>query len=201
MPDLNLNWKNVGVDLLWSLLGISMNLTMPIFNRIDVYYKIHDVNSRFDKKIPLKVPFIIPYFAYFPYLVLGWAYIALFEYDIAVKFILSIGIIGLVAGFITLLFPTFAPRAYVYGGGPQSRLLRWHYGLNRPLSAFPSLHVGHSAIISLYLIVAVPSLTVLWVFIAAAIAISTLFTKEHYILDVIGGLALSVGVFYLMNAL
>jgi hypothetical protein len=85
MPDLNLNWGKIGIDLLWSVLGISMNLTMPIFNRIDVHYKIHKVGIRFDDKIPIKVPFIIPYFAYFPYLVLGWAYIAVFEYDIAVR--------------------------------------------------------------------------------------------------------------------
>lgn len=131
----------------------------------------------------------------------GWAYIALFEHDIAPAFIISMGITGLVAGLTTIIFPTHAPRAYVYGGGLYSRMLRWHYGLNRPLSAFPSLHVGHSVVLSLFYIVAVPELTLFWIFLAFMISISTLFTKEHYILDVIGGVGLSVAVYYAVTML
>jgi hypothetical protein len=190
-------------NFLLSLLAISMNTVMPIINKIDIFYKIRHLETRVDRKIPVKVYFIVPYLAYFPYLVGGWAYLGLSRFDYFEQFVFSMGFLGLAAGFINLIFPTYAPRAYIYGSNIFSRLIRWHYGLNRPLTAFPSLHVAHSVCLSIFFVIALPQLSLFWIFLPVAIALSTLFTKEHYLPDVVGGVILGLGIpfiiGYLMN--
>lgn len=181
------------------LLGLSMNSVMPIVNRIDFLGRIHLLETRVDKKIPVKVVFVIPYLIYFPYLLFGWIYMFMFQAGLFPQFAIGMGLLGLFTGLINILFPTHAPRAYIYGGNIFSKLIRWHYGLNRPLTAFPSLHVGHSICLSFFFLIVLPQLSLLWIGLAALIAASTLFTKEHYVIDVVGGSILGLLVSVIVN--
>jgi membrane-associated phospholipid phosphatase len=91
-------------------------------------------------------------------------------------------------------YPTIAPRSSdaVPGSGFAAWSLRQLYEMDPPYNCFPSLHVAHSfasAITCLHV-----HRRVGFAAIAAAcfVAVSTLFTKQHYVLDVIGGIALAV---------
>ena len=100
------------------------------------------------------------------------------------------------AGF--LLYPTAAPRpAEVVGAGFAAWSLRFAYSLDPPYNCFPSLHVAYSFVSALtcYRVHrGVGAAAALW---AALIGISTLYTKQHYVADVIVG-ALSAFVAYVM---
>lgn len=94
------------------------------------------------------------------------------------------------AGF--LVYPTVAPRpAEVPGGGFAAWCLRLNYSLDSRYNCFPSLHVAHSfvsALASYRVNKGVGIAAVAW---ASLIGVSTLYTKQHYAVDVIGGTLLA----------
>ena len=100
------------------------------------------------------------------------------------------------AGF--LLYPTAAPRpAEVLGSGFAAWSLRLTYSLDPPYNCFPSLHVAYSFVSALtnYRVHrGVGAAAAVW---AALIGVSTLYTKQHYVADVIVG-ALAAWVAYLL---
>jgi len=92
------------------------------------------------------------------------------------------------AGF--LLYPTTGPRPdHVIGDGFDAWSLRLAYSLDAPYNCFPSLHVAYSFVSALtcYRVHrGVGAAAALW---AALIGVSTLYTKQHYVVDVIAGAA------------
>lgn len=97
-----------------------------------------------------------------------------------------------------LLYPTLAPRpAKVLGGGFSAWSLRLLYSLDPPHGCFPSLHVAYSFVSALTcsrVHRGVGAAAGLW---AALIGVSTLYTKQHYVADVIAG-ALAAYVAYVL---
>lgn len=100
----------------------------------------------------------------------------------------------LVAGLIHWALPTRFPRELfpLDAGDPSTLLLRWVRLVDTPASCFPSLHVGLA--FSCSFAIRQPRPRLWWAFFAwsVAIALSTLTTKQHYLVDVAGGLLLSV---------
>jgi membrane-associated phospholipid phosphatase len=103
----------------------------------------------------------------------------------ALKAFLMVMIAGY-AGF--LLYPTSAPRpGDVSGDGFAAWTLRIAYAIDPPYNCFPSLHVAYSFVSALacYRVHrGVGAVAALW---AALIGVSTLYTKQHYVVDVIVG--------------
>ncbi len=97
-----------------------------------------------------------------------------------------------------LLYPTAAPRPEeVAGEGFAAWSLRLAYSLDPPYNCFPSLHVAYSFVSALacYRVHRrVGTVAAGW---AALIAVSTLYTKQHYVADVIAG-TLSAYVAYVL---
>jgi membrane-associated phospholipid phosphatase len=87
-----------------------------------------------------------------------------------------------------LLYPTAASRAgNVAGDGFGAWVLRFAYDLDPPYNCFPSLHVAYAFVSALScsrVHRGVGAVAAVW---AALIGISTLYTKQHYVVDVIGG--------------
>ena len=84
------------------------------------------------------------------------------------------------------------PRPASLGDGFFAWTLALNYRLDPPLNCFPSLHVAWGFVAALcchrvHRGVGVAALG--W---ASLIAISTLYTKQHYVLDVVAGIALAV---------
>ena len=90
------------------------------------------------------------------------------------------------AGF--LLYPTSAPRpADVPGDGFAAWALRIAYSIDPPYNCFPSLHVAYSFVSALTCFRVhrrVGAVAIAW---AVLIALSTVYTKQHYVVDVIAG--------------
>jgi membrane-associated phospholipid phosphatase len=106
--------------------------------------------------------------------------------------VLTVAYIGFVA------YPTVAPRPItVLGDGFSAWSLRLQYALDQEYNCFPSLHVAHSFVSALtcYRVHrGVGFAAVLW---ASLIGVSTLYTKQHYVVDVIAG-ALAAYVAYVL---
>jgi membrane-associated phospholipid phosphatase len=91
-----------------------------------------------------------------------------------------------------LLYPTAAPRpAVVPGDGFSAWTLRIAYAIDPPYGCFPSLHVAYafvSAFTCSRVHRGVGIVAVAW---AALIGVSTLYTKQHYVVDVVAGAVLA----------
>jgi membrane-associated phospholipid phosphatase len=90
------------------------------------------------------------------------------------------------AGF--LLYPTVAPRPVsVSGDGFAAWTLRLAYSLDPPYNCFPSLHVAYSFVSALTCYRVHRTIGIGAIVWAALIGISTIYTKQHYVVDVIVG--------------
>jgi membrane-associated phospholipid phosphatase len=90
------------------------------------------------------------------------------------------------AGF--LLYPTAGPRpAEALGEGFAAWSLRLVYSIDPPYNCFPSLHVAYAYVSALTCYRVHRGVGVVAAFWAALIGVSTLYTKQHYVADVIAG--------------
>ena len=91
-----------------------------------------------------------------------------------------------------VIYPTVAPRPDVVpGDGFGAWGLRMLYGADPPHNCFPSLHVAHSFVSALTCYRLHRRLGIVALLFAALVAASTLFAKQHYLLDVLAGALLA----------
>ena len=94
-------------------------------------------------------------------------------------------------GFVA--YPTIAPRPEeVVGEGFAAWGLRFLYSADPPYNCFPSLHVAHSFVSALTCYRVHRDLGIGAILCAVLVAVSTLYSKQHYVLDVVSGTLLAV---------
>jgi membrane-associated phospholipid phosphatase len=86
-----------------------------------------------------------------------------------------------------IFFPTYIKAAVIAGGDVFSLLLRFIHENWGRYDALPSGHVYITTLLALFFSRWYPSRKFLWILILVIVSLSTLFTGQHYILDVIGG--------------
>jgi membrane-associated phospholipid phosphatase len=92
-----------------------------------------------------------------------------------------------------LLYPTVAPRPNtVTGDGFAVWGLRFLYDADPPFNCFPSIHVAHSFVSALACHRVHRTLGLVALSCASLVAISTLFTRQHYVADLIAGVLLAL---------
>jgi membrane-associated phospholipid phosphatase len=92
-----------------------------------------------------------------------------------------------------LAYPTVAPRPdTVPGDGFAVWGLRFLYNADPPYNCLPSIHVAHSFVSALACGRVHRTLGVAALSCASLVALSTLFTKQHYVLDLVAGILLAL---------
>ena len=95
--------------------------------------------------------------------------------------------------FFFVIYPTEAPRPQkVVGDGFAVWGLSALYSSDPPYNCFPSLHVAHSFVSALTCYSLHRGLAIFATISAALVAVSTLFTKQHFVVDVIAGVILAL---------
>ncbi len=152
---------------------------------------LHAPEISLDRAIPLQPAWAIVYGAVYLFLILLPVFVIRQPEQIRRTFITFLTIWS-VAYVFFFVYPTRAPRPdTVAGEGFAVWGLRFLYSADPPYNCFPSLHVAHSfasaiACSRVHRKVGVAALTA-----AVLVAIATLLTKQHYVLDVIAGVALA----------
>jgi membrane-associated phospholipid phosphatase len=91
-----------------------------------------------------------------------------------------------------ILYPNYMVRPEVIGDGWAEGFIRFIYSNDRTYNAFPSQHLWDTVIITMFWSRWKPKWRwPLWGF-TAIVALSTLFTGQHWIMDVVGGTLLGV---------
>lgn len=171
------------MKILYTLFAIFVIcLYIPLNKRKSKYY----FESFLDKKIPLIPFFILPYLLYFIYIISSIVFF--FQTEHYVKFLQMIIVSSFINYFVWILFPNGSRRQEVKNKDFFSRLLIFIRKLDNDSNACPSMHISLTMITSFFYIMIFPSLSYLFIIITILITVSVLFTKQHYIVDVLGGI-------------
>jgi membrane-associated phospholipid phosphatase len=144
-----------------------------------------------DRLIPLAPAWAVVYGALYGFLILLPVF-AIQQDELIRRTVWAYLTVWCGAYLVFLLYPTVAPRPEVV---PEEGFAAWGlrilYDADPPYNCFPSLHVAHSFVSGLA--IARVHRRLGWIAITAAslVALSTLFTKQHYVVDLAGGIALA----------
>ncbi len=145
-----------------------------------------------DHHIPLWPIWTIPYVLSVIWWEVSIAWAALkMDADLYRAFIIAMCTVMLTSYAIYLLYPTYVIRPLLEGDSFAVSLLRFVYGNDRVYNAFPSGHTYTSVLIALFWCRWYPRQRWLWGGIAGVVLLSTLFTRQHNLPDLIGGTLLA----------
>lgn len=146
-----------------------------------------------DKLIPLYPPAVVPYllasvlFIGFPVWAAVYAKPGEFE-----AYTISVLAATVLSYIIYLVFPTFVTRPEITSTDVFSKAISLLYQTDRAYNAAPSGHTFYTVLLALYLGRWSPGYKLIWAAVVLIVLASTLFTRQHYILDLVSGLALAV---------
>ena len=145
---------------------------------------------------PVLPIFIIPYLSAYvmPFVVLATARDRAFLRRFALA--MFIAILVSFAGFY--LMPLALPQPIEASSSLFARLLQWQRSVDRTNNFFPSLHVSTALLMALAAGRQRPEWRRSMLAWAGLIAVSTLFTRLHYAVDVLGGVAVALSAWMLI---
>lgn len=179
---------------------VALMLLVPVYLVISDFNRDrpqHAPELALDRLVPLIPGWSIVYGALYLFLILLPVFVIRQEGHIRRTFVAYVAV-WLIAYAWFLAYPTIAPRpASVIGDGFGEWGLRALYGSDPPRNCFPSLHVAHSFVSALACYRLHRGVGVAAVICASLVAVSTLFTKQHYVADVLAGIPLAFVAYFI----
>ncbi len=155
----------------------------------------------FDDLIPFCKWFFIPYISWFPYMVIPGFYFLLKDDEAFENYLLTLWIGFFFSMLCCTLFVTGQELrpAVLEGNDFLSRLITRIYAFDTNTNVFPSMHVVGAvsvgvAIFNSKTLKKKVALQIFNVLLSSAIILSTVFMKQHSVLDVFGGLLFEIPV-------
>ncbi len=167
--------------LLLAFLAIK-SVYLPLNRRKSKYYW----KLKADDSIPLVPVFIIPYLAYF-FLII-YSVSKLWSTELINDFLVSYIVSYVIAGIFWYLVPNGVARPLIKGKSILKDIIRFIYKHDDDTNGFPSAHVFSTLICSYFLSIWNPGAAYIFWIVAALITASTVLVKQHYILDILGGI-------------
>lgn len=189
-------WRTVFIVTAWLLLSYMIPNNFELFAPTPVPLLALDRWIEFD---PI---WIWPYVSYYGILIIPY-FVARDEHDMN-QMVYSFSVAGLLSCAFFLFFPTMLPRGqYVIGpdvDAVTTLLMSTIRSLDNSVNCFPSMHVTCAVIAALTLSRASSRwglVSFIWV---VAVCYSTVATKQHYVLDVFGGVGFGLALFFFFNS-
>lgn len=190
-----------------NIIALSFLISIPILNIVYMLLNnskrgVYNLVTDIDKAIPFVSIFIIPYALWYVFIILTFIYLCIKDRDIYYKTLISYDLGMIVCYIIYFMFQTTVPRPEVIGSDIFSRMVMIIYKNDQPFNCFPSIHV-----LSCYLMIKAINtskagnwINRLIIFcIASTIILSTLFIKQHVVLDVFGAMFIGGIIFKLVK--
>ena len=148
-----------------------------------------------DEYIPFIPVFIIPYVVCYAHWVINFLLSVQTGEKRFSRFALAVMLSQVMCGIIFLLFPTTISRPDVsICQGVTGFLLKAIYGIDAPVNLFPSMHclLSWFSWIAVRDVQSMPKWYQIFSFVfAIVVCISTVTVKQHFFIDIIGGVALA----------
>ena len=199
-------WLKKYIDPLVPLWGI-LPLASCFFVNCLVYWatmylcaglKHYDLTLPFDKSVPFVTEWIFVYFVYcYAFWLFGYCYVARTYRNKKKKlfrFVTADMLSRVVCMIFFIVLPTTNVRPEITGTALSDEVTRFLYSVDQPVNLFPSIHclVSWLCFIGIRNAKNVPLFVKIFELVSAvAIMASTQFLKQHYIVDVIAGVALA----------
>lgn len=159
----------------------------------------HSMEIPLDQEIPFRPAWVFVYVTVYPFFLFPLFYLDdpkdLLTVDLAQFLALTMSYVMFV------VYPVEYPRAPLVETDFATWALSVVHGQDPAWNCFPSTHCTACTISSLSVMRSNPKLSAWAVLSTAAICISTLMTKQHFVLDVVMGVVLGVASFYSVKAL
>lgn len=144
-----------------------------------------------DLKIPFLSWFVFPYMSWMPVMYLAFIYFAIVDRKIYWRVLAAYNIAVMGCNVIFLLFATYVPRPDIEPSNLALTLVQFIYNNDAPLNCFPSVHCLTSYLLFITInrdlklgnVSRIAWSVLMWLIIA-----STVFIKQHSLLDVVGGI-------------
>lgn len=145
-----------------------------------------NITTPLDDKIPFIQYFVIPYYSWYILVAFSFFYIYMKDNEVFYKFATCMTLTMSSALIIFLFFQTTVTRPTIIGDDFFSNLVRNIYSVDNPVNCCPSLHVSISLVCTIWVRrVSDSNVIKSSVFVVGLlIVLSTLFIKQHVILDV-----------------
>lgn len=161
---------------------------------------LHSLRTPLDNAIPLVPIFALPYLSFF--FLIGLTLLFLFRNRTLFRqTVIAMIAVQLVSYAVFFLWQTHVDRPLVANTDIFSRLVRLIYAHDAPYNDFPSLHTALSAVCAFGWLRHHGKASYIFVAWAALIVLSTLFVKQHYVADVLGGGFLAIACFLSVSAI
>ena len=168
---------------------VPLYLFIPDFALDDTF---HAPELALDRMIPVQPVWSLVYGALYMFLIVLPVLVVRHDEHIR-RTVFAYLTVWLTSYVVFLVYPTVAPRPEVVtGDGFAAWGLRGLYGADPPYNCFPSIHVAHSFVSALTCLRVHRGLGIVSIFCATIVGISTLYTKQHYVVDVIAGALLAI---------
>jgi membrane-associated phospholipid phosphatase len=158
------------------------------------------LESPLDRAIPFVPAFVVPYLLYFPFIFA--TFMALRESLYEVDFLASMNLSLYLSLIVYHFFPTTIRRPIIPTDKRRTifeSVVALMYRIDRTTNGFPSAHVYVSVICGYYLTYAFPTAGLLIWSVAGGIIASTTFVKQHYVIDIFGGIIWGLGAITIAN--
>lgn len=155
-----------------------------------------DVTSAFDVATPFQPAWVLVYIGTYFFWIYQYVTVAKESPRMACRLAVADGIAKIICLFFFVVIPTTNVRPEVEGSGVIPFLMRAIYFLDTPTNLFPSIHcfvawMGTRYLFSCKKLRFKPLVCILCCMGTLMVFASTLLTKQHVLLDVIGGIAVS----------
>ncbi|OCT11534.1 hypothetical protein A8709_07675 [Paenibacillus pectinilyticus] len=189
------------------LLACSGLLLIPLVGLIYLHLNQNDgtaysLMTDLDRQIPFIKSFVVPYLSWYGFLAVGFLYLVYRDRKNYIRTLIEF-IIGLLLCYsVYAIYQTTVPRPEVAGSDWVSRTVQWVYRSDEPFNCFPSTHV-----LTAYLLMKAYLRSTLiakrYKFVVAImgalIIVSTLFVKQHVLMDIVGAVLVAEGVVYIIE--
>ncbi|SEW34300.1 PAP2 superfamily protein [[Clostridium] fimetarium] len=198
------------LDPMIPLYSVIPLITCFAFNTL-VYYGAMSINSNryhydfttnFDRSVPIIPIFVIIYFICYGFWAINYIIIGRIGREHCMRFVFADISSRCICLIFFILIPTTNIRPEILGNGIGEQLLRHLYSIDHPENLFPSIH----CLVSWFCYIGIRGQKQVprWyrafscVF-ALAVCLSTQLTKQHYIIDVFGGILIAELTYYIAH--
>ena len=175
----------------------ALALNMLVYSGSMVLYKNlyhHDFTTAFDRMVPVIPEFTSIYLICYVFWVVNYIMIAGIGKEHMYRFLTGDFLSRIVCGIFFVLLPTTLVRPEITGTGFWDQALRLVYSIDQSANLFPSIH----CLVSWFCYIGIRHQKKIPVWyqrfscvFAILVCVSTQVTKQHYIIDVFGGIILS----------
>ena len=169
-----------------------------VFIQFSVYKVIeHIIHPRYMTKIWIDntIPFIPSFilFYYMFYILMFIPFVLSYKNSgLFVSFAIIYIVVTALLGMFFISIPTMVERPELAINGVSTKAISFIYSIDAPYNTFPSGHVTFMTLSNLLTLKVNKRAGYILIPISICVILSTLFVKQHYILDVIAGLFLAI---------